>query len=400
MKAAIKTQVVVTPQDDETLHWHSASGAGNGRVEEFAALPESRHAELVLAVPGEKVLLQQVDFAAHERRLLRQTIPFSLEEQLLDDVAAQHFALGPIDGQQVPVAVVERQWLADWLLRCQRAGLDIKHAVPEVLLLPWEPDSWSLRLQGSRWLVRVDRWRGFALEADSAQLALQILLDDAEALPQRLIIWTDATPNENALIEWQSTLPEMLRGIAVLQTLPMAAQPLTTPLDLLQGVFARRLPWQRWLTLWRIPLIAAAVAVLVQFVVAGIQHHQLQKENLALRQQVEQIYRSVEPSGAINDAERQLRRKVQALRGSQGSAVLPTLQRLGGAIKSIDGLNIQTLGYSEKSSEFRLNVVAKSFKDVEALRAAIAKTGLDAQLVGSNADGEKTRAQLRIVDKH
>ncbi|MET0377488.1 MAG: type II secretion system protein GspL [Spongiibacteraceae bacterium] len=400
MKAAIKTQVVLTPQDDATLRWQSASGAGLGRVEDFAALPESRQAELVFVVPGDKVLLQQVGFAAHERRLLRQTIPFALEEQLLDDVAAQHFALGPIDGQQVPVAVVERQWFADWLQRCQDAGLDIKHAVPETLLLPWEPDCWSLRLQGQRWLVRVDRWRGFALEADSAQLALQILLDDAEQLPQRLLIWIDATPDDNALVAWQAALPEMLRGIAVLQTLPAAVLPLTTSLDFLQGVFARRLPWQRWWTLWRIPLIAAAVAVLVQFVVAGIQHHRLQKENLALRQQVEQIYRSVEPSGAINDAERQLRRKVQGLRGSQGSAVLPTLQRLGGAIKSIDAISIQTLGYSEKSGEVRLNIVAKSFKDVEALRAAIAKTGLDAQLVGSNADGERTRAQLRIIDKH
>jgi hypothetical protein len=28
------------------------------------------------------------------------------------------------------------------------------------------------------------------------------------------------------------------------------------------------------------------------------------------------------------------------------------------------------------------------------------KVGLDAQLVGSNADGDKTRAQLRITERH
>lgn len=131
-----------------------------------------------------------------------------------------------------------------------------------------------------------------------------------------------------------------------------------------------------------------------------MQHHQLQKENVALRQQVEQIYRSVEPSGAVVEPERQLRRKVEALRVGQGSAVMPLLQRLGGAIKSIDGISIQTLGYSEKQRELRLSVVAGSFKDVEALRAAIAATGLDAQLAGTNADGEKTRAQMRISEPH
>lgn len=396
----MKTRCVVTPQDDDTLRWQGPAGAGVGSVDEFAALPENRQAELVLAVPGEKVRLQVVSFAAHERRLLRQTVPFSLEEDLLDDVAAQHFALGPIDGEQVPVAVVGQQWFADWLGRCRQAGLDIKHAVPETLLLPWQPDTWSLRPEGSRWLIRVDRWRGFALEAETAQLALQILLDDAESLPQQLIVWTDAAPDEQALAEWRNHLPEMLRGIAAVQQWPGAAATAAPSIDFLQGAFARRLPFQRWWSQWRFPAIALAAAVLVQFVVAGIQHHRLQKENLALRQQVEQIYRGVEPAGAITDAERQLRRKVDALRGTQGGAVLPLLERLGGALESIDGIAIQTLGYSEKSGEIRLNIVAASFKDVEALRAAIARTGFDAQLVSSNADGAKTRAQLRILDRH
>ena len=103
------------------------------------------------------------------------------------------------------------------------------------------------------------------------------------------------------------------------------------------------------------------------------------------------------------DPERQLQRKVKALQGSQGSAVLPLLQQLGGAIKSINGIVIQTLGYSEKQNELRLNVVAGSFKDVESLRAAIVTAGLDAQLVSSSADGDaanpKTRAQLRIAER-
>jgi general secretion pathway protein L len=195
-----------------------------------------------------------------------------------------------------------------------------------------------------------------------------------------------------------------LRGIVEVEKLPtLSAQSTAPTLDLLQGRFARRLPWQRWAELWRVPAIAAAVAIVVQFMVAGFQHHQLQKENIALRQQVEQIYRTVEPAGAVVDAERQLQRKVKALQGSQGSAVLPLLQRLGGAIKSIDGITIQTLGYSEKQNELRLNIIAGSFKDVESLRAAIVTAGLDAQLVSSSADGDaanpKTRAQLRIAER-
>lgn len=393
----MKTTWILTPLDESTLSWRGESvPSGSGSVADLAALPEARQADLVLEVPAQKMSLQQVAFAASERRLLRQTVPYALEEQMLDDVETQHFALGPVADGQVPVAVVAQQWLTDWLAQCAQAGLEVKHALPEILQLPWQPGCWSLAPRKDYWLVRVDRWRGFALDIDNAALALQILLDEAEQLPTTLHIYDDTQP----LVDWQSQLPELLRGICVLATLPALSTAPESTLDFLQGAFARRLPWLRWWMLWQLPVVVGVIAVAVQLGVSGMQHHQLQKENVALRQQVEQIYRSVEPSGAVVEPERQLRRKVEALRVGQGSAVMPLLQRLGGAIKSIDGISIQTLGYSEKQHELRLSVVAGSFKDVEALRAAIAATGLDAQLAGTNADGEKTRAQMRISEPH
>lgn len=379
--------------------WRSDVLAGSGTLDDFAALPDVRQAELLLAVPARKSVLREVGFAAHERRLLRKTVPYALEEDLLDDVEAEHFALGPVDGGQVPVAVVDRAWFEGWLQRCAAAGLDVKHAVPELLLLPWQPGSWSLYPQATQWLVRIDRWRGFALEPDSAKLALQLLLDDAGQLPQQLTIFLDDT-SDPALQYWQSQLPELLRGIAVLQPANTLNAPPPVALDFLQGLFARRLPWKRWWTQWRIPAMALAIAVVVQFFVAGVQHYRLKKDNLALRQQVEQIYRSVVPAGAVVEPERQLRRKVEAMRGGQGSAVMPLLQSLGSAIAATQGVSIQSLNYVEKQHELRLNIIAPSFRDVETLRTAIEAGGLQAQLIGSNADGEKTRAQLRVAQSH
>jgi type II secretion system protein L len=395
----LKTTLVLTPQDGDRLSWRGETLAGSGTLDEFAALPDVRQAELLLVVPARKSVLREVGFAAHERRLLRKTVPYALEEDLLDDVEAEHFALGPVDGGQVPVAVVDRAWFEGWLQRCTAAGLDVKHAVPELLLLPWRPGSWSLAPQAALWLVRIDRWCGFALEPDSAKLALQLLLDDAGQLPQQLTIYLDDT-SDSALQHWQSQLPELLRGIVVVEPANTLSASPTVALDFLQGLFARQLPWKRWWTQWRIPATALAVAVVVQFVVAGVQHYRLQKDNLALRQQVEQIYRSVVPAGAVVEPERQLRRKVEAMRGGQGSAVMPLLHTLGSAIAATKGVSIQSLNYVEKQHELRLNIIASSFRDVEALRTAIESGGLQAQLIGSNADGEKTRAQLRVAQSY
>lgn len=392
----MKSTLLINPLTDGQLFWRGADGAGrSGAIAELAADPAALEAELVLVVPAQKVALQQVSFEAHERRLLRQTVPYSLEDELIDDVGDQHFALGAVTGGQVPVAIIERQWLADWLERCTAAGLDIKRALPEQLLLPWREGCWSLQPEAGRWLVRLGPCRGFALEPESAALALQLLLDGAAELPQQLLVYTHESPD--VLLP---QLPELLRGsVEVLEppapTVPAAGD---VVLDLLQGQFARTLPWLRWWREWRLPAQVLAAAVAVHLGVAVVQHYQLEKQNLALRQQIEQVYRGVEPRGVVNNPELQLQRKVKALQGQGGAGAMSLLQQVGSALKSVDGVSVQNLTYSERQGEMRLSLNAASFKDVENVRLAIAKKGLEAQLTGSNADGEKTRAQLRITE--
>jgi len=392
---------MVTAGEDELLAWSKpgSSAVQYGSALDYAADATLRESELVLVVPAHKVLLQDVAFAASERRILRQTLPYSLEEQLVDDVDLQHFALGAINGTQVPVAIVEKQWLSEWLQRCEQAGLDVVRALPEQLLLPWREHSWSLWPTSSRWLVRIGRYRGFALEPSSAALALQLMLDGAAELPEKLLIYSSSAEIEPELL---AQLPDLLRGIVEPAELPQWPMPIVDQptIDLLQGDFARALPWRRWWAVWQRPAIVLALVLALQFIVTGVQHHRLTKQNIALRQQIEEVYRSVEPRGVVNDPELQLRRKVEALQGHQGSAALPLLQEIGSALKSVTGISVQNLTYSEKQGELRLSVSAAAFKDIEAVRLAMEKAGLTAQLVGSNADGEKTRAQLRITERH
>lgn len=383
----MKRQLIATPHGDE-LQWYDGAAAVDAEL--AGAVPTD--AERLLSVPAEQVLLREVAFTAAERRLLRQTVPYTLEDQLLDEVDDNHFALGPAAAGQVAVAVVRRDWLATWLERCAQLGLDIQRVVPEQLLLPWQPEQWSLRATAERWLVRCGRWRGFALEPESAALALQLLLDEGEVPPRQLLIDSDI-----ALEELLPQLPELLRGVAVAQPFSSDAADPADWIDLRQGLFARALPWRRWWLQWRWPAVVCAVAVLVQFAVAGLEHYRLDQRHLQLRQQIEAVYRSVEPRGHAPEPERQLQRKVQSLRGGSGAALLPLLERVGAAVHAIDGVALQSLTYSERQGEVRLSLSAGSFADVEKLRQAIAAKGLDAQLVGSSADGSRTRAQMRIT---
>jgi type II secretion system protein L len=392
----MKDTLLLHVGDDDQVSWSAPYAASplHGTVQAFAAESKAQAADLVLVVPAQKVLLQQVAFEAHERKLLRQTVPYSLEEHLIDDVDTLHFALGPSAGAQVPVAIIDKRWLNAWLEQCRQAGLDIKRVLPEQLLLPYREHCWTLCVGPERWVVRVGAYRGFAMEPENATLALQLLLDGAAELPRQLLVQSKE-PLENLLPQ----LPELLRGIVEVVD-KNDAVPMDNPIiDFLQGAFARTLPWRRWWLQWRTAAIVFAIAVVVHVIAGGVQHYRLNKQNIALRQQIEAVYRTVEPRGVVNDPELQLRRKLQALQSHQGGSVLPLLQQVGGALKTIDGIAVQNLTYSEHQGELRVSLSANAFKDVEAVRVAIANTGLNAQLVGSNTDGDKTRAQLRITER-
>jgi len=386
--------------NDSLLHWHgndgdslpSASAWRQGSIHDAASDPMLGNADVTLVLPAQKVSLREVAFVASERRLLRQTIPYSLEEQLVDDVDTQHFALGVPQGERVPVAIVDREWLRGWLDRCAHAGLDIKRVLPEQLLLPYRQQCWTLRAEAQRWLVRVGPYRGFAMEPESAAFALQLLLDSSAELPQRLLL-----QSEQPLAEISSQLPELLRGI--IEPLEPAAAIGTPTIDLLQGAFARTLPWRRWWQQWRTVAVVLGVALAVQIAVLAIERYRLQQQNLSLRQQIEAVYRGVEPRGVVNDPELQLRRKLKGLLGSGGSSVMPLLQQVGGALQKVEGVSLQNMTYSEQQHELRISITASTFKDVEALRVAVVAAGLNAQLIGSNTDGSKTRAQLRINER-
>lgn len=378
----MKASLIVLPEGDRLRRWLQGGEAG----------AEATGTDIVLAVPAQHALLWEVSVDDAERRLLRRTIPYRLEEALLDDVEAQHFAFGELRGETVPVAVVAREWLAGCIERAAAEGFEVRRAVPEQLLLPWREGGWTLLAEPGRWVLRLGRWRGLALEPEAAALALQLAMDEADSLPRQLTLYTDLDPRPLL-----AQLPELLRGIAEVQPVAaLADAAATAQIDLCQGAFARPLPWQRWGRDWRWPLALLGGALLLQLAAAGLENWQLRERDVALRRQIEQTYRAVEPRGMLVEPERQLRRKVEALRGQGGGAVLPLLARVGEVLQGIEGVTLFSLSYSERQHELRLSLGAASFADVERLRQGIASRGLKAELVGSSADGDRTRAQLRI----
>ena len=374
---------------------------------------------VVLLAAAEDVSLRLRPFAKQERKMLAKTMPYSLEDDVAEDIDDLHIALGsPIDSAEgdqtdghVAVAVINRDQLTEWLAELTALGITVQAVVPELLLLPWQPDSWTLLAQDGRCLLRYGRYTGFAFEDAVAGLALQLLMEQEQPLSadNAITVKLYGEPSQQKVM--RALLPEPLRthseshdadywsllaGRAADDTSDAGDDLSKPPLNLLQGAFARSWPWRTWWRQWRLVAATLLIVVAAQWSLNYTEWRMLEKDNADLRQQTEQAYRTAIPAGQIIDPKRQLQRQVNNMKGKRSDGFVSLFAKIALPLAETEGLTLQSLNYAENQSEIRLSIVVPNFNAVEELRLRIEQQGLNAEMTGSNAEGDRTRARLRI----
>jgi type II secretory pathway component PulL len=103
------------------------------------------------------------------------------------------------------------------------------------------------------------------------------------------------------------------------------------------------------------------------------------------------------PRGNAPDPERQIRRKLQELSGSDTSSSFVSLvETIGGVVSGKKGARIASINYNARSGDMRMNIVASDYEAVEAIRLAITAKGLEATMESSNSQGGEVRARMRV----
>ncbi len=118
---------------DERVEWCSVEGsAGTQR-----GWPSEGSVVRWLLLPAEWVLRLQTPKVARSLQMLRQAIPFAVEDRLVAPVEQSHVALGEVlDPETIAVRVVDRECLRAALRRCEAKGLRVRAACSEAECLP------------------------------------------------------------------------------------------------------------------------------------------------------------------------------------------------------------------------------------------------------------------------
>ncbi len=386
---------------DDRLAWYPPSSGDEPHWlddeqerERLRAVLAQRRGGVCFAVPGAEARLLALPVTAAEKKHIGKSLPFALEEQVAEDIEQLHFAHCTLDNETVGVAVCAREKMSQWQQSLAEFP-GVGRWLPEPLLLPWQPGEWCIVVEGDEVIARTGKCEGFSIERELAATLLDAALHEAGA-PQTVVVYGAEQEADLAL------LPEELHARAQWRKGDLHAALLlheegAVPLNLLQGDFAVRLPLGRWWRQWRAVAVVFGVAFALQLAAVYVEYRNLSAENLALRTSVQESYRKAFPKGQVVDAEKQLQRQLDAIRGtSQSSGFVSLVERVGAAVAGMPGTSIATMNYNDKADEMRLNIVAADFEGVEKLRSRINEAGLEAVMENSNAQGDQVRARLRV----
>ncbi|MEF8792645.1 type II secretion system protein GspL [Thiohalorhabdus sp.] len=364
----------------DSVYWARRYGKESQPREEGVAAtleeaPLSPGARVVACVPGQSVRLHWVAIPARNRKRLLEALPFTLEEELLQDPGAYHLVpLKAVPGmRERAVAVAEHERMAAWFQLLTERGLRPRALLPDYLgVAPPNPGTWVLDATRSPFLLRrPEGFGGASLPGevgDRPPGALLLALEEARVPPEMLQVRVASEADRQRLEAWEPWLEPFGVTTEVAEDTRsreawLARQPLPGgQANLLTGpytsrgdprVLARRLAPAAGLAL---ALVAVAA---VQWLLEG---QRIRAEHQRLEAAIEETYRDAFPeSRNIVDPRFQMANRLEKLREDQGEAsgradLVAILRRVAPALNGETDRRLKSVTFNGRALVMEVSV--------------------------------------------
>ncbi len=398
------------PPEGDAVSWAVADATG-----QLLSLPStdtggglhtlSTGRRVALLVSGADVSQFQVALPAGNESRLLQLAPFALEDQVSQDVEQLHFAVGQRDAGTglVPVAVVERSQMQDWLARAAQLQLIPQSVFAESDLAPVLPGHVTMLITDGQLLLRNDSARPLLLPANDPSLALEMLLgDETDLATVNLAVYSSPE-------EWEvhGSAVEALRDkVASLKVqlssgglLAQFAQGLahSSPINLLQGSFrpqrASGASWRQW----RWVAMLAGALLLLHGIGSLLELRQLRKASVSMEQDMLQLYGSVFPGQPPGEQPRRtMQQRLDSLAGeaNQQGELLHMLAAVAAAKQNVPVA--QLLSATFEPGSLKLKLSAPDATTLEQFSQALRASGYAAEVVSGSVRDNVYEGQVEL----
>lgn len=386
--------VVLTPQG------RRVGDIQRGTLGEAAAVAQGRRVSVL--VPGTEVMLCEARVPIRNHAKLLRALPYSLEEQLAEDVDQLHFAASRPDAAgQVRVVVVARDLMVQWQEVFARAGLRVDALYADSEAVPVNPGSLTAVLDGAR--VYLAPPQGLPQVFDGLTLAQALAVVGGDSPPGHLLIYCEAH-HDRLLSDYWDELRE--RGVTVDVHLQpegglarMAASIVAQPaINLLQGEHTVRRSHSALWQHWRVAAVMLAGFATVAVLAKAIEFQRLASELRALDDEIATTFRRTFGDVPVSDYRMQTRQQLNRLRGGGADADLMLgLDALGRSLAQAGG-NTRVLSLSYRRGVLDLRVRAPDVATLDQLQRGMTDAGVGrAEIQAANPveGGVEGRLQVR-----
>lgn len=359
--------------------------------------------QLALLVPSADVALFMAQLPAGNEARLQQLAPFALEEQVSEDLEDLHFAVGARNAAtgEVPVAVVGRERMREWLAQAEALGVTPRAVFAESDLAPLLPGHVTLLVVPDGFILRNDAGRPVVFPADDPALALAMLLGpEADLSTVNLAVHAapgDWPPCEAAIEALRDRVASLKVQLHVGGLPAVLAQGISSsaPVNLLQGAFK---PQRRGTNLWLRWRTAAALlgALLLLHVAAGLwELRGARQEAQRLDDEISRVYGSIFPG---QQPGRQLRRTLEArIRSAAGGGstqgeLMGLLAALAAARQNVPMATLDAMTY--KPGQLQITLSAPDAATLEQFSQALRAGGFGATVASGNQTERGFKGQI------
>jgi general secretion pathway protein L len=365
---------------------------------------------VIVLVPATDTSTLTADLPARGGRL-RSALPYALEDHVADEIEDLHFAAGErFPSGRLPVVVVARAKMQDWLDRLEEAGIRPTRLVPENHGLAYVPNTLSLLASGGQVIFNDGSELEFVMQdvgpADALAAAGVLSADETgDATSSRhLLVYCETADQQQYDSDW-TFLRGQLDGVDINLladgVLPRLAVTVASGagVNLLQGRYGESTDAAAVLRPWRYAAALLLALGILGLAGKGVDYFRLAAEESALKEQFAAEYRKIRPndSGEVLDPMGTVISIRRALGGSASAdpVFLPSLQQLAIAVRDNNAAAIQAISYRAGVVDVRLT--APDVATLDRIRQSVSDSArFTASIQSTDRVGDRVNSRIQI----
>ena len=375
-----------------------------GDVDALVSALPSATTPVTLIVPGADIATCKTEVNEADKKHLTRLLPFELEDRIVTPVEDIHLVHGPIENENVDAYYIRAEKFNEYLTPLLDHGFEVTEALPDYALLKHDEHAITVFYDGESVVVRVANKHGFSVEAQLAKTIFPRLKIDLDHVTQLCLVAEEFDLLENMhgwLPEiWEEDFEISLNENNYWDWIDLTRTDRKRP-NLRVGSFAKRLPIERWVSLWKIPAALVASVFLVSIIVVYGQYLVAKSDFKAIRHTMQQVYQDAVPNGRRGDEERQLRALLagKTQNDQQPTNLMVLLSKMSKVIKKMDSVKLANFRYAGEQRELLVNVEVGSLSDLNKFRQELTAMGLESGSPRSTAQGDIYQAQMKVTEK-